>query len=120
MKRITGILVSLLFCISPCSAGVILSLSSTAPDLDSLTPGQSVTFQVSLSGLDSGGMIDELCRLEGETDRLETALVRELFRIEEELSAVTVMLWYRIIGWIGNMADHAERAGNRLRLLIAR
>ena len=66
------------------------------------------------------GMIDELGALEGETDRLGVALVRELFRLESELSPVTVMLWYQIIDWIGDVADNAEKVGNRLRLLIAR
>ncbi len=46
--------------------------------------------------------------------------MRELFRLESELSPVTVMLWYQIIDWIGDVADNAEKVGNRLRLLIAR
>lgn len=66
------------------------------------------------------GMIDEVCALEGETDRLGAALERELFRIEGELPPVNVMFWYRLIDWIGNLADHAEKVANRLRLLIAR
>lgn len=65
------------------------------------------------------GMIDEVGVLEGETDRLGIVLTRELFRLEPELSAVTVMLWYQIIGWIGDIADNAEKVANRLRLLIA-
>ena len=35
------------------------------------------------------------------------------------MSPVSVMLWYRLIEWIGDLADHAEKVGNRLRLLIA-
>ncbi|MFQ5698255.1 MAG: TIGR00153 family protein [Myxococcota bacterium] len=66
------------------------------------------------------GMIDEVCALEGETDRMGRALERELFRIEGELPPVHVMFWYRLIDWIGNLADHAEKVANRLRLLIAR
>jgi predicted phosphate transport protein (TIGR00153 family) len=65
-------------------------------------------------------LIDEVGLLEGETDRLEAVLCRELFRLEEELSPVTVILWYKIIGWIGDLADNAEKVANRLRLLIAR
>jgi predicted phosphate transport protein (TIGR00153 family) len=65
-------------------------------------------------------MIDELGALETDTDRLEVELIRELFRLEEELSPVSVMLWYHLIQWIGNLADNAEKVGNRLRLLIAR
>jgi predicted phosphate transport protein (TIGR00153 family) len=63
--------------------------------------------------------IDQIGSLEDESDRLEAELIRELFRIEESLSPVSVMLWYQLIGWIGNIADHAEKVGNRLRLLIA-
>ncbi len=63
--------------------------------------------------------IDEIGSLEGETDRLQAELVRELFRLEDELGPVSVMLWYQMIGWIGNLADGAEKVGNRLRLLIA-
>jgi predicted phosphate transport protein (TIGR00153 family) len=66
------------------------------------------------------GMIHELGTLEGETDRLGAALTREVFRLESELSPVTVLLWYQLIEWIGDMADNAEKVGNRLRLLIAR
>jgi uncharacterized protein Yka (UPF0111/DUF47 family) len=29
------------------------------------------------------------------------------------------MFWYQMINLVGNLADHAERVGNRLRLLIA-
>ncbi len=65
-------------------------------------------------------MIDELGSLESETDRLQSELVRELFGLEETLSPVSVMLWYQLIEWIGNLADHAEKVGNRIRLLIAR
>jgi uncharacterized protein Yka (UPF0111/DUF47 family) len=36
------------------------------------------------------------------------------------MSPVSVMFWYRLIHWIGNLADYAERVGNRLLLLIAR
>ena len=65
-------------------------------------------------------MIDELGSLEGKTDTLEAELVQELFRLEESLPPVTVVFWYQLIQWIGDLADCAEKAGNRIRLLIAR
>jgi len=65
-------------------------------------------------------MINRLGSLESETDRFEAALCRTLFELEETLSPVDVILWYQLIGWIGDVADHAEKVGNRLRLLIAR
>jgi hypothetical protein len=64
-------------------------------------------------------MLDELGKIEDETDDLGLELTRTLFRHEEQMSPVSVMLWYRLIEWIGDLADHAEKVGNRLRLLIA-
>jgi len=63
-------------------------------------------------------MLEQLGRMESETDELGKSLVRELFEMENELGISTVF-WYQLINWIGNIADHAERVGNRLRLLIA-
>ena len=59
-------------------------------------------------------------RVRGKLGQREAQLLRELFRLEESLSPVSVMLWYQIIGWIGDLADQAEKVGNRIRLLIAR
>ena len=64
-------------------------------------------------------MINELGRLEGRADGKESELQRAVFELEPTESAVTVMLWYQLVGWIGDVADGAEKVGNRLRLLIA-
>ena len=63
-------------------------------------------------------MLTALGRMESETDELGRAALRLLFTMEEELG-ISTLFWYRLIRWIGDMADHAERVGNRLRLLIA-
>jgi hypothetical protein len=63
-------------------------------------------------------MIDELCRIETETDDLEERIQRQLFAIEDELG-IAAMFWYRLVDDVGEMADYAERVGNRLRLLTA-
>jgi hypothetical protein len=63
-------------------------------------------------------MIESLCRIESETDELAERATRKLFALEPEIGVGTVF-WYQLIGWIGDLADHAERVGNRLRLLIA-
>jgi hypothetical protein len=65
-------------------------------------------------------MVADLDRIEGETDQLGMSLVRALFAHENDMSPVSVMLWYRLIHWIGNLADHAQKVGDRLLLLIAR
>ena len=65
-------------------------------------------------------MIEELNRMETETDDLGIALSRSLFKLEDDLKPISVMFWYRLIDWIGDLADYAEKVGNRLRLMIAR
>jgi hypothetical protein len=63
-------------------------------------------------------MIGVVNREESETDAVAERCLRTLFEIEDELG-VSTLFWYRIIQWIADMADYAERVGNRLRLLIA-
>jgi predicted phosphate transport protein (TIGR00153 family) len=65
-------------------------------------------------------MIEELNRQETESDRLESRVRREVFELESTIPPVTVMMWYQVIEWIGDLADHADKVGNRIRLLIAR
>jgi predicted phosphate transport protein (TIGR00153 family) len=64
-------------------------------------------------------MIEKLHALEHETDRLGMELTRALFRGEDDMNPVSVVFWHRLIEWIGDIADHAESVGNRIRLLIA-
>jgi hypothetical protein len=63
-------------------------------------------------------MITALNVLESEADELAERAQRKLFAIEETLGVSTVF-WYQLITLVGRMADHAEKVGNRLRLLIA-
>ena len=63
-------------------------------------------------------MIAKLNGRESEADARGEDALRALFAIEDEIG-VGAYYWYEIIGWIGEIADHAERAGNRIRLLIA-
>jgi predicted phosphate transport protein (TIGR00153 family) len=65
-------------------------------------------------------MLQQLNNIEDETDELGIALARALFDHEDELKPVSVMMWYRLIEWIGDLADYAEKVGDRLRLLIAK
>lgn len=65
-------------------------------------------------------MLKELNDIENETDELGVALARALFDHEDEMNPVTVMMWYRLIEWIGDLADYAEKVGDRLQLLIAK
>ena len=65
-------------------------------------------------------MVAELNRIETDTDEMGTELVRRLFAQEDEMKPVSVMFWYELIQWVGDLADYAEKVGNRLRLLLAR
>jgi predicted phosphate transport protein (TIGR00153 family) len=65
-------------------------------------------------------MLKELNAIEDETDELGIVLARALFDHEDELKPVSVMMWYQIIEWIGDLADYAEKVGDHLRLLIAK
>jgi predicted phosphate transport protein (TIGR00153 family) len=63
-------------------------------------------------------MIEELSRMETHTDELEERVQRLLFGMEDELG-ISAIFWYRLVDDVGEMADYAERVGNRLRLLTA-
>ncbi|RRJ82373.1 TIGR00153 family protein [Aestuariirhabdus litorea] len=65
-------------------------------------------------------MIEELDKIEGDTDDLQVALRRALFKMEQDLPPVDVMFLYRVIDWVGDLADRASRVGSRLQLLLAR
>lgn len=65
-------------------------------------------------------LIEELGVIEQDTDRLQIDVRRQLFKLEKELPPVDVMFLYQIIDWIGDVADRAQRVGNRLEQLLAR
>jgi len=65
-------------------------------------------------------MVEKLNLIEDDTDDLGIELARHLFEHEDEMKPVSVMMWYQLIEWVGDLADYAEKVGDRLRLLIAR
>ena len=64
-------------------------------------------------------LIEELDRIETETDDLEAGLRASLFEIEDSLDPVTAIFLYQVIELTGEIADMAERVGRRLELLLA-
>ena len=64
-------------------------------------------------------LIKDIGKLEKGTDKLQIKLRAELFKIEQDLPPVEVMFLYKIIELIGDIADYAERTGNRLQILIS-
>ena len=65
-------------------------------------------------------MIDDLSKIETDTDEKGMYFTKQLFTHEQELNPVSVILWLRLGRLIGDLANFAERTGNKHRLLIAR
>lgn len=65
-------------------------------------------------------MIQELDSLERKTDQLEVSMRASLFQLEADLPPVDVMFLYKVIDWIGDLANRAQDVGGRLQLLLAR
>lgn len=63
-------------------------------------------------------MIRELGALETEADRDGEVSLQALFSVEKEIG-IDTFFWYQWLGWAEEMANLAEKVGNRLRLLIA-
>ncbi len=65
------------------------------------------------------GMIDELNRIETDTDEKAMVVLKLLSENEADMDPVSFMVWHRLIRWIGDLANYSEKVGNRLRLLLA-
>lgn len=65
-------------------------------------------------------MITELDLIEDDTDDMQINIRLALKKLEGELNPIDVMVTYRMIEWIGDLADNAERVGSRLELMLAR
>ena len=65
------------------------------------------------------GMIEELDRIETDTDDKQAALRAALFKIEKTLDPIDAVFMYQVIERTGEIADMAERVGRRLELLLS-
>jgi hypothetical protein len=65
-------------------------------------------------------MLVELDAIEQDTDEMQIKLRRQLREIESEMNPIDAMFLYKIIEWVGDLADIAERVGSRLELMLAR
>lgn len=64
-------------------------------------------------------LIDEVLRLEDEADERESEMQHLVFSSEDELGAVGVVMWLKLLELVGDIADYSKKASNRLRLLVA-
>jgi uncharacterized protein len=79
--------------------------------------------EASFGGAEAGKvmeMITVLCEMEHEADARQHHLLQKLLSREEELGALNIILWMRIFQCVGDIANGAEKVGNRLRLFISK
>jgi uncharacterized protein len=65
-------------------------------------------------------MINKLDDIESDTDRIQIQIRAEIYQLEKELPPIDVIFMYKIIDWIGELGDRAQRVGSRLELMLAR
>lgn len=65
-------------------------------------------------------LIEQVGREEWEADKTQSLVSKQLFEHEEELGAVSVVMWMRILAVIGQVANHAENTADLLRLMMTR
>lgn len=65
-------------------------------------------------------MIMTLDEIERDSDKKLADIRQRIFELEKELPAIEIIFLYKLVQWIGDLADHAQTVGSRLQILIAR
>lgn len=65
-------------------------------------------------------MILELDSIEDDTDQIQVKLRRAMLDIEKAYNPIDMMFLYKILEWVGVLADQAQRIGSRIELMLAR
>ncbi|NLJ93635.1 MAG: TIGR00153 family protein [Aeromonadales bacterium] len=65
-------------------------------------------------------MIHQLDLIEDDTDVMQAKLRKQLQAVEDGYNLIDVMFLYKILEWVGDLADQAERVGSRLELMLSR
>lgn len=65
-------------------------------------------------------MIVTLDEIEHDSDQQLGEIRHRIFEMENELPAIEIIFLYKLVQWIGELADHAQIVGGRLQILIAR
>ena len=65
-------------------------------------------------------MIHQLDLIVDDTDTMQIGLRQQLQAVEHKYNPIDVMFLYKILEWVGDLADQAERVGARLELMLAR
>ncbi len=65
-------------------------------------------------------MIHQLDVIEDDTDAMQIELRQQLMELEQDMNPIDVMFLYKILEWVGGIADQAQRVGARLELMLSR
>ena len=65
-------------------------------------------------------MIVTLDKIEHDSDEKLAEIRHSIFELEKDLSAIDVIFLYKLVQWIGELADFAQTVGGKLQILIAR
>lgn len=65
-------------------------------------------------------MIVKLDQIEHDCDEQLAAIRYSIFALEGTLPAIEIIFLYKLVQWIGDLADDAQIVGGRLQILIAR
>ncbi|NQT79740.1 MAG: TIGR00153 family protein [Candidatus Aminicenantes bacterium] len=63
-------------------------------------------------------LIEQLKVKEWEADKAQMKAAKKLFVIEKKLDPVDVMMWMNIFKELGTLANHAENAGDQMRMML--
>jgi predicted phosphate transport protein (TIGR00153 family) len=65
-------------------------------------------------------MIVTLDKIEHESDDQLYEIRQKIFELEKTLPPLDIIFLYKLVQWIGDIADHSQTVGARLQILIAR
>jgi predicted phosphate transport protein (TIGR00153 family) len=65
-------------------------------------------------------MILTLDEIEHDSDAQLADIKHRIFELEKELPTIEIIVLYKLVQWIGDLADYAQTVGGRLQILIAR
>lgn len=80
-----------------------------------------VLAETSFSGVEAHKvmeLIEELKLKEWEADKAQMIVAKKMFAIEKKIDPVSVMMWMHIFNELGTLANHAENAGDRMRMML--
>jgi hypothetical protein len=63
-------------------------------------------------------LIEQIKVKEWEADKAQMNTAKKLFSIEDKLDPISVVMWMKILKELGTLANHAENAGDQMRVML--